>query len=66
MFEINYSQLIQYEVLEKLVTFMATDLGPVRATSRKKKKKKNRTMSQSPKQMDECVGVKYCSKGCHA
>ena len=25
MFEINYSQLIQYEILEKLVTFMSFD-----------------------------------------
>ena len=26
MFEINYSQLIQYEILEKLVTYMLTTL----------------------------------------
>ena len=27
MFEINYSQLIQYEILEKLVTFIAVELA---------------------------------------
>ena len=26
MFEINYSQLIQYEILEKLVTYIPTKL----------------------------------------
>ena len=35
MFEINYSQLIQYEILEKLVTFIvgsrgASQLGGIR------------------------------------
>ena len=29
MFEINYSQLIQYEILEKLVTSMACDANPL-------------------------------------
>ena len=30
MFEINYSQLIQYEILEKLVTFICKLIYPVK------------------------------------
>ena len=29
MFEINYSQLIQYEILEKLVTYIGYFTGPL-------------------------------------
>ena len=32
MFEINYSRLIQYEILEKLVTFIVFQFGRLKLT----------------------------------